>query len=101
MMQEIKDTPAWVIRRAPGNGTEYRLVVTVDPAGGLLVTWPDARWSCWASERVGSGPGGLVLYTAKPKLSFVDLEAICRILDEVRLELSPLGVYQGFVKDPT
>jgi hypothetical protein len=35
------------------DGTRYRLLVVADPSGGLIVTWPEGRWSAWASEHAG------------------------------------------------
>jgi hypothetical protein len=68
------------------DGTRYRLVVVVDPAGGLLVVWPDAQWSAWASPSMG----GEVRAFPQPKqraLSGLDAANIGRAVDHARRAL--------------
>lgn len=68
------------------DGTRYRLLVVVDPCGGLIVTWPDAQWSAWASRRIG---GEVRPFPTPPSraLSRVDLHNIGRAVDLARAHL--------------
>jgi len=60
------------------SGTRYRLVLYVDPEGGLIVTWPDMKWGAWASQYVS---GEVRPWCKGPTKT--DLANIARILDEV------------------
>ena len=77
------------------DGTRYRLVVVVDPAGGLLVVWPDAQWSAWASPSMG-GEVRAFPTTKTRALSGIDAANIGRAVDHARRaldgapEVSPL-----------
>ena len=61
------------------DGTRYRLLVVVDPEGGLIVTWPDARWAAWASEYE---KGEVRSWVKGVGCSRVDLRNIVAILDQ-------------------
>lgn len=70
------------------SSTRYHLVVTVDPQGGLLVAWPEAQWSAWASDRVGGELRPWVKSTRRSGPSAVDIENIRIVLDEAREALA-------------
>ena len=43
----------WEVDASPGDMTRYRLVVALDPAGGLLVAWPSQPSLWWADSNKG------------------------------------------------
>lgn len=68
------------------DGTRYHLLVVADPEGGLIVSWPDMKWSAWASEFAG---GEIRPFPRPPtsRLSRVDLRNIGDAVDLARATL--------------
>lgn len=65
----------------PGNGSSYRLVVTLDHAGNIRsIAWPDMRWSV---GDFGPEVDAHWLRTSGRLKNKVDAEAIARIVNHI------------------